>query len=119
MVRLSHADIILEVKTAILERGPTEQPSIIEVARQLHVSVRTLQRHLSNWGIDYSFLLDAVRFEIAKSLLLDPTLQIAEIGRRLGYRDPSSFSRAFLRWSGSSPRSWRRAQHVRWASSTS
>jgi AraC-like DNA-binding protein len=47
-------------------------------------------------------VLDLVRFELAREMLCDTSLHIAEIAARLGYRMPSTFARAFRRWSGSS-----------------
>lgn len=80
---------------------------IVEAAAQLGTSVRSLQRWLKRDSLSYSDLLDRAYQELAKTLLTQGQLGIAEIGRRLGYRDPSSFSRAFLRWTGMSPRQYR------------
>jgi AraC-like DNA-binding protein len=78
-------------------------------AAALEISPRSLQRHLKANGISYSDLLNESRYEIARSLLAGTALHIAEIGRTLGYNDPSGFSRAFTRWSGMSPRKFRMA----------
>jgi AraC-like DNA-binding protein len=77
------------------------------VAATLQLSPRSLQRQLSVLNLTYSELVDEVRQEAAKSFLATTTLGIAQIGAALGYRDPSSFSRAFMRWSQVSPRNYR------------
>jgi AraC-like DNA-binding protein len=77
------------------------------VAVRLQLSPRSLQRQLSILSITYSELVDEVRQETAKLLLATSTLGIAQVAAALGYRDPSSFSRAFMRWSQVSPRHYR------------
>ncbi len=88
----------------------TSQLSIEAVAKAVGMSCRSMQRGLEQHGTTYSHLVDQVRCEIAKSLLDSDHKTIAEIAERLGYRDPSSFSRAFTRWAGTSPRVYR-ARH--------
>jgi AraC-like DNA-binding protein len=79
-----------------------------EVAERMHVSVRTLKRRLTERGTTFSALLDQVRRERATLLLRAGELSVDEIGARLGYSDPANFARAFRRWTGSSPRAFRR-----------
>lgn len=92
------------IVSELMRFGDTTLPS---AASRLGTSPRSLQRHLVASGISYSELVDEVRYEIARSLLASTMLDVAEIGATLGYRDPSSFSRAFMRWSGTSPSSFR------------
>ena len=86
---------------------------IHETARALHTSTRSLQRCLSGQGARYSEVSEAVRFELAVVLLRDTMLSMKTIAERLGYRDASSFSRAFGRWAGCTPRQYRRASRGR------
>ena len=74
------------------------------------MSVRTLQRRLSEQGITYSHLLEELRHDTAISLLRDPSLKVSDIGRELGYRDPAIFTRAFRRWTGVTPSEHRESQ---------
>jgi AraC-like DNA-binding protein len=84
-------------------------PVPIEVtAEAAGVSTRSLQRHLTESGLSYSHLVDQVRFKLAVELLKDPTLQIVDIALELGYTTPTNFARAFQRWSGVSPREFRK-----------
>jgi AraC-like DNA-binding protein len=78
-----------------------------EVARQLQFNRRTLNRRLKEAGTTFQQVLDQVRFELAREMLSGTHLHVAEIAARLGYRVPSAFTRAFRRWSGSSPARWR------------
>ena len=82
-------------------------PTIDRTAQLLGLSVRTLQRRLRDAGISYREVVQTCRFEQACGLLADSTLGVSEIASRLGYADPSSFSRFFLRLSGTSPRAYR------------
>jgi AraC-like DNA-binding protein len=78
-----------------------------EAARHLHLHRRTLNRRLKDAGTTFRQVLDHVRFELAREMLSGTRLHVAEIAARLGYRVPSAFTRAFRRWSGSSPVRWR------------
>jgi AraC-like DNA-binding protein len=86
--------------------------SIEAVARALHMSPRTLQRRLEDERTSFGALLDEVRGRIARALLRDPSLGLAEIAARLGFADLATFSRAFKRWTGTPPGQWRRLQSV-------
>lgn len=85
-----------------------ESASATTVARELHVSVRTLQRRLVAAGTTFSELFDAVRGKLAVEYLKDPNVSIAEVAFMLGYSEQSSFNRAFRRWTGQTPGRWRR-----------
>ncbi len=101
---------VLSLKALIADLARTGHPAIGRLAKHLGLSTRSLQRDLERRGTAYSDLVDRVRYETAQDLLSRTSRTIAEVGARLGYRDPSSFSRAFARWSGVSPRSYRAAR---------
>jgi AraC-like DNA-binding protein len=83
-------------------------PSAEDVADTLHMSTRTLQRRLDDEGTRFTDVLDAVRQRVARDLLLDRALSLAEIAYRIGFSDLATFSRAFKRWSGLPPGAFRR-----------
>lgn len=97
------------LRNLIAELAGKGHPSIGQAAAHLGLSARSLQRQLEHQGITYSDLVEDTRQEIARGLLHDTTLNIAQVAAMLGYRDPSSFSRAFARWAGCSPRRYRAA----------
>lgn len=72
------------------------------------MTVRTLQRRLAAAGLTYSRLVDEVRFERARLLLVEPGVGISNIAAALGYADPAHFTRAFTRWAGVAPQAYRR-----------
>jgi AraC-like DNA-binding protein len=69
---------------------------------------RHLPRRLAAIGITYSQLVGEVRSGTALRLVDDSGLTLAEISRILGYSDPAHFTRAFTRWTGMTPRDYRR-----------
>jgi AraC-like DNA-binding protein len=79
------------------------------IAEHLGTSSRTLQRHLADQGVSLRAIVEESRLEIARVLLCKTDLDVQEIAARTGYSTPSGFARAFGRWTGSSPRAWRRA----------
>jgi len=77
------------------------------------VSVRSLQRHLSEMGTSYSELVAEVRLDAACHLLVESNARISDIALRLGYAGPSSFSRTFMRLMKIQPVIYRRQQRNR------
>ncbi|TDF83872.1 AraC family transcriptional regulator [Pseudomonas sp. H9] len=86
-----------------LSNGPTLEA----FCNHRHITRRTARRRLQAQGGQYSDLLDEHRRYRAYDLLKDSSLNLIEVTDLLGYRDLSSFSRAFQRWYGSSPGTWR------------
>ena len=86
------------------------RPEITDVAKELGVSSRTLQRRITNEGTSFRELLSEARRKLAQHYLKQPSLGIGEIAYLLSYEDPSSFFRAFHDWEGKPPRKWRAAQ---------
>jgi AraC-like DNA-binding protein len=72
------------------------------------MSVRVLQRRLSEFGLTYSQLVDEVRLELARRLFENSRLNLSDIAQELGYSDAAHFTRAFVRWTGVTPSAFRR-----------
>ncbi len=83
-----------------------QPPTVVEVADLLHMSERTLRRRLTEEGTSLRALVEEVRSAFAAEFLRSGSLTVAEISDRLGYVEPSSFSQAFRRWHGVSPRAF-------------
>jgi AraC-like DNA-binding protein len=95
------ASVKLVIAAMLLDGTPTVE----RVAAAGGFSVRTLQRRLRDEGAPFSRLLEEVRQEIALAGLSAGETTASELAASLGYGQPSSFSRAVRRWTGSSPRS--------------
>ena len=98
------------VRETIRRLAAKGQPTLEKVALELHMSTRSLQRHLMRQGIQYSQVVDQARLDLAMHLLRRPGMPIGDIAHQLGYADAGSFSRAFSRWTGTSPRTFRNNQ---------
>ncbi|MEM6794817.1 MAG: AraC family transcriptional regulator [Acidobacteriota bacterium] len=85
-------------------------PPISEVARHFAMSGRTLQRRLSEHGLSYQQLVNETRQILARRLLRETRYSLAEVAFMTGFAEQSSFTRAFKRWSGQSPRAYRLAR---------
>lgn len=81
-----------------------------QVARDLGVSVRSLQRRLRSAGQTYRALADEVRLDLAAQYLLETELSVAEIAFLLGFSEPGAFGRAFKRQVGESPGVYRKRE---------
>jgi AraC-like DNA-binding protein len=86
--------------------------SLEQIANLAGLSRRSLNRWLAVRGLTFAQLLRSVRFAAAQQLLVESETPLSEIASAIGYAEPSVFSTAFRRWSGVSPREWRR-QHGR------
>nr|WP_246171141.1 AraC family transcriptional regulator [Pandoraea eparura] len=82
-------------------------PNIAIVARDLHLSVRTLCRRLSAEGTTFQAIKDELRRDLAIQRLTRSSDAIAAIAYDIGFDDPSAFHRAFRHWTGSTPQSYR------------
>lgn len=86
---------------------PLGEARMERVAKQLHCSVKTLQRRLLSEGVTFSDLVDALIFETACGLLRQSHLELSDVAQRCGYADYSAFNKAFRRKSGKTPKTWR------------
>jgi AraC-like DNA-binding protein len=98
------ADDAREELSRALSEGEVSQDAI---ARRLAVSARTLQRRLRKEGFTFAELLEAERRDQAERLLARDDLPVYAIAYALGYSEPSTFHRAFKRWTGETPQSYR------------
>lgn len=85
-------------------------PSLDTMAARLHVSSRTLIRHLREHQCHYRGLIEEKRKVTAEQLLLRPGTTISDVAYRLGYRETANFVRAFKTWHGCTPTAWRQKQ---------
>ncbi|MGV6804440.1 MAG: helix-turn-helix domain-containing protein [Ruegeria sp.] len=95
------------IKRALAEALPGGSTSADDMARRLNLSKRSLQRRLSEEGTSFQELLNETRFEMSERYLKDSGLSVPEISYLLGFRDTSSFFRAFHGWTGTTPGDYR------------
>ncbi len=107
------------VRGAIQQRLTGHRPVVDDVARDLHMSARTLQRRLQDLGSSYQRVLDEARHQMARYYLSNSVLELAEAAYLLGYEDANSFARAFRSWEGVPPKHWREARRATTASGES
>ncbi len=94
------------LRTALL----TGQAGADQVAALFSMHSRTLNRRLAAFGTRFRELVDEGRFEIARQMLEDSAMDVSQIAGMLDYADASAFTRAFRRWSATTPARWR-ARH--------
>lgn len=99
-------DLASKIKSILLNKN-LNQISMEDIASQLCMSSRTLRRHLQRLNITYQELFDEVREQKAKAFLLNQHISMTEISFLLGFHDTSNFSKAFKRWTGSTPSEYR------------
>jgi AraC-like DNA-binding protein len=80
------------------------------------LTTRTLQRKPAESGASFRSVLDKLRFAHAVQRLDDDRAKLIDIAFELGFSDPAHFTRAFRRWTGVSPREFRRRRWRAWAS---
>ncbi len=96
------------VKALIRQKYIGRKPDLESVASYFHLSGRSLRRKLQEEGTTFGALADEVMAAVAQQALKDPELCIKEVAYRMGFSEPSSFHRAFKRWTGTTPQEWRR-----------
>jgi AraC-like DNA-binding protein len=84
-----------------------EAPDLESVARALQTSTRSLRRGLQQMGTSFQELLDEQRRARAVRLVRSTELTFEEIAKQAGFSDVRSFRRAFKRWTGRTPNSFR------------
>jgi len=103
------ASVTERVRRIILEQLTANDLGQQETAQKLGMSSRTLSRRLSQEGTTFRDLVDDARKRIALRYLAEHDLSIAEIAVLAGFYDAPSFFRAFRRWTGVTPREYRRS----------
>lgn len=111
---LQAQDSVRDQVKIVLKRGlASGRPELADVAYDLGMSERTLQRRITEEGTTFRDLVMEARKELGRTLLSDPTADIDEVSCLLGYQDTSSFDRAFREWEGVTPSQWREQQAER------
>jgi AraC-like DNA-binding protein len=110
LARLDRSDIVARLRAVLIDQLPTGNISDESVSDALHMSVRTMHRKLVEVNSNFRTELVEMRRDLAEQYILDNSLTLTEISLLLGFSEPSSFSRAFKNWTGTSPSEMRQAR---------
>jgi len=98
---------LLKLRQAIVENSTRGDYRAFSAASRAHMSLRTAQRLAASHGTSLQKLIDEIRWANATEFLSDPAMNLETIATMLGYSDVRAFTRAFKRWSGTTPSKFR------------
>ena len=104
------APLVVQTRDAIAQALSQGVPKMADIARDLGLSSRSFHRRLSEHGLRFQTLTEETRRDLAEGLLRDERHSLAEIAFLTGFSEQSSFSRAFRRWVGQTPASYRKGR---------
>lgn len=111
----NHRDGVIKQIQGEIESGFAGVLDIDALSRTAGLSRRTLERKFKQaTGLSPLSYLQEVRIEAAKRLLETGTVGFEEITARVGYEDPGSFRKLFIKRCGVSPAAYQRKFLVRW-----
>lgn len=99
----SHGAVSGRVQAMLATRLKGEVPSLAAMAAELAMSERSLQRSLRDEHTSYREIVDEVRKHLALAHLSRHGATATDVAFLLGFSEPSAFTRAFRRWTGTSP----------------
>jgi AraC-like DNA-binding protein len=108
LTALDQADIVTRVKQIIIQTLSSGNCSKQRVASEMAMSPSALQQKLAQLDSSFQDLLNQVRQSLALAYMEQARVSITEMSFMLGFSETSSFTRAFHRWTGKSPRDYRR-----------
>jgi len=107
VARLEKEDIVLQVNKIIAELLESGDVTLDEIAFRLNIKSRSLRSRLAEVNINFNQILANYRYKLARKLLAKTDESINEIVYLTGFSEPSTFYRAFKRWSGQTPIEYR------------
>jgi len=108
-IEVGHAaDFPEQVRSILRTALVTGHASADNVARLFSMHSATLARRLKASGVNFRALVDECRFDIARQMLEHSAMDVSQLAAMLDYADATAFTRAFRRWSGTTPARWRR-----------
>jgi AraC-like DNA-binding protein len=106
LAQIVDAGLPARVRTALAANGDAP-PSLVEIAKALRMSPRTLKRKLAEHDTTFTQIRDDLRRQRALLLLDNRQLTISDIAAKLGYSELPNFTRAFRKWVGVTPQAYR------------
>jgi AraC-like DNA-binding protein len=105
--RSANMNVGEQVKQTLRRLLAGKRPTLQDVAQELGMGIRTLQRRLNDAGFTFQQLVEDTRRELARHYLKQRAVELNEAAFLLGFEDANSFFRAFQGWEGTSPNEWR------------
>ena len=96
-------DLVEDLRQILRTAMRSGRCSADDMAQRLDMHKRTLSRHLKAAGTSFRTVADEVRFDVARHLVADTDIPLAQVSAALDFSEPAAFTRAFERWSGVSP----------------
>ncbi|AHK16308.1 MULTISPECIES: AraC family transcriptional regulator [Thalassolituus] len=110
VAKLERQDVVTRVYKVFGEVLETGQVNLEDVASRLNIKSRTLRTRLAEAGTNFNQLLADYRCNLAKKLLSGTDESIDEIVYLTGFSEPSTFYRAFKRWTNQTPVEYRNSR---------
>lgn len=110
LARFDANSLSVQVRRLLAEKLPDGEYKQDDVASALAMSTRSLQRSLQKEGVRFKELLEMTRQDMALKYIEEKQLSIIEICCLLGFSDQSNFTKAFKRWTGKTPYSYRQTR---------
>ena len=107
LIDIKKGDIVQQIQSVIIDNLPSGKVSDNLIAKELNLSERSLQRKLKQQGTTFRTILDNVREMAAIQYIKNPVNTMSDIAFLLGFSEQSAFSRAFKKWTGTSPIKYR------------
>jgi AraC-like DNA-binding protein len=103
-------DLVHDVRELIVDRLAKGRAHIDDIARDVSMSSKTLERRLAERDTSFSALLDDIRRDLAKRYLSETDFRLEQVAYLVGYSEPAALVRAFKRWTGTTPIKYRNRQ---------
>ena len=108
LAELARLDLVGAVKRAIGESLESGDTTLEAVAQRIGMPARRLRTELEDAGTSFNHVLADYRSRLARRLLARTDESIEQIVYLTGFAEPSTFYRAFKRWTGITPQQYRR-----------
>jgi AraC-like DNA-binding protein len=107
LAKLVKQDIVIEVRLAIAEILERGQPELADIAERLEITPRILRSRLTEADTSFNQVLSDYRCYLAKRLLSRTEESVSDVVYLTGFSEPSTFYRAFKRWTNMTPVEYR------------
>jgi len=106
VVQFDASDIATQVRGIVAKLLVYGEPSRDQIASELNLTPRTLQRRLLEQDSSVKQIVDETRHQLSVDFLNSGSYSVKEVAYNLGFSDPSNFARAFKRWEGVTPKAF-------------